>query len=483
MFSILVCPAMFPVKAAAGPFLKINSIDAQSAFPEVTVTCTVKNPGNEHVTGLDEDNLQVYENGYRVNYVRVSSPSESEEYLYLVFSIDTSKSIDRAFLKRIKSSAVEIVNSAGPRDRIAIHRFNNSVRLLNSFSADKRELVDNINSLERHGNRTLLYNSIYDSLDLLGDVSGKRRTVIVFTDGRDEGSSVNDEDIIKFARSMDIPVSFISRRNTGYARSMARIAKMTGGKLIYSDKDDISETYNSILSLLKRRYEVKYRSLMKPGSGTHMLEVRLKYGKLRDREQVSFSTGSGLFSRKDISLNSILLAVIVILVVAAMLSVMIYIIRQERRNLRQQYEKDFKRPPGNDYYDRLIRLSEDECAQEQHVLSSLDPAYSYSDAWLVEKDGPQTGRKYPIFWDEVTIGRQEDNTIVIDDASVSPSHAKIRNVRNVYHIFDLVSDNGTFLNGKKLLRPRALYDWDEIQIGRTLFIFRGSRRIAEQAFK
>lgn len=73
------------------------------------------------------------------------------------------------------------------------------------------------------------------------------------------------------------------------------------------------------------------------------------------------------------------------------------------------------------------------------------------------------------------MGRGQDNTIIINDDAISINHAKIRNVKNIYHIFDLVSQNGTFLNGKKLLRPKSLHDWDEIKIGRTRFIFRGTR--------
>jgi len=42
-----------------------------------------------------------------------------------------------------------------------------------------------------------------------------------------------------------------------------------------------------------------------------------------------------------------------------------------------------------------------------------------------------------------------------------------------YYLFDLISDTGTFLNSKKILRPRLLHDWDEIRMGNTSFIFRG----------
>jgi len=48
----------------------------------------------------------------------------------------------------------------------------------------------------------------------------------------------------------------------------------------------------------------------------------------------------------------------------------------------------------------------------------------------------------------------------------------MRRIEGGYYLYDLVSDSGTYLNGKKLLRPRLLHDWDEIKAGKTVFIFR-----------
>ena len=75
----------------------------------------------------------------------------------------------------------------------------------------------------------------------------------------------------------------------------------------------------------------------------------------------------------------------------------------------------------------------------------------------------------------VTIGRDSTATVQLDDAKCSRIHTAIRYWDDVFVVRDMKSHNGTYLNDKKLLRPKALYDWDEIRIGRTLFIFRGSK--------
>ena len=73
------------------------------------------------------------------------------------------------------------------------------------------------------------------------------------------------------------------------------------------------------------------------------------------------------------------------------------------------------------------------------------------------------GKKFKISSSEISIGRSSDNSIVINDDLVSLKHIKIVCREGVYHLLDQISENGTYLNGKKLLRPKALHDWDEIK--------------------
>jgi len=52
-----------------------------------------------------------------------------------------------------------------------------------------------------------------------------------------------------------------------------------------------------------------------------------------------------------------------------------------------------------------------------------------------------------------TIGRQENNNIIINDLAVSKQHARINWEEN-YFLTDLRSSNGTFVNGKKILHSK-----------------------------
>jgi pSer/pThr/pTyr-binding forkhead associated (FHA) protein len=70
----------------------------------------------------------------------------------------------------------------------------------------------------------------------------------------------------------------------------------------------------------------------------------------------------------------------------------------------------------------------------------------------------------------VTIGRKADNTLVIEDPAVSGHHARIVKVQAVFFLEDLMSTNGTAINGRPITRHQ-LRDTDLITIGQHRLVF------------
>lgn len=65
--------------------------------------------------------------------------------------------------------------------------------------------------------------------------------------------------------------------------------------------------------------------------------------------------------------------------------------------------------------------------------------------------------------ERLTIGRAQDNDLVINDPGVSSHHAELVRDHSGYEIVDLGSTNGVFVNGKRVERQSLNY-WDEIQV-------------------
>lgn len=70
---------------------------------------------------------------------------------------------------------------------------------------------------------------------------------------------------------------------------------------------------------------------------------------------------------------------------------------------------------------------------------------------------------------ELTIGRKEDNMIVLPESYVSGHHARIYIKNTNYILEDLNSTNGTILNGEKIEGKSYLRVDDEIEIGTIVF--------------
>jgi pSer/pThr/pTyr-binding forkhead associated (FHA) protein len=70
----------------------------------------------------------------------------------------------------------------------------------------------------------------------------------------------------------------------------------------------------------------------------------------------------------------------------------------------------------------------------------------------------------------ITIGRLDDNDIVIENLAVSGHHAKIDTVGNDFLVTDLQSKNGTFVN-EALVHSHKLRHGDIITIGKHMLVF------------
>ena len=90
--------------------------------------------------------------------------------------------------------------------------------------------------------------------------------------------------------------------------------------------------------------------------------------------------------------------------------------------------------------------------------------------WLIIKRGGRRGQIFRLGKESI-IGRT-GATIVLNDPKVSRSHAKIALRENQFLIVDILSENGTFVNGERLQVERALAENDEIRVGDTVMVLK-----------
>ncbi|AHX15542.1 forkhead-associated protein [Dyella jiangningensis] len=113
--------------------------------------------------------------------------------------------------------------------------------------------------------------------------------------------------------------------------------------------------------------------------------------------------------------------------------------------------------------DELNRLADEAGAASTGRASVHEPVLEGANAGL-------EGRRFSLRAGRQTIGRRDDNDIVIGDLSVSSAHAWIMNQQGHYVIMNTLSTNGTFVNGKRV-HEATLKHGDRVRLGQVEFVF------------
>ena len=100
------------------------------------------------------------------------------------------------------------------------------------------------------------------------------------------------------------------------------------------------------------------------------------------------------------------------------------------------------------------------------------PNKSGSDCLVViySTDSRQLGKRHVLASQPVSLGRGSDNTIVLENDSVSRRHCRIEKRGPGYHVQDLNSTNGTYVNDE-LISDYQLRRGDQVKVGDTIFKF------------
>jgi pSer/pThr/pTyr-binding forkhead associated (FHA) protein len=91
-------------------------------------------------------------------------------------------------------------------------------------------------------------------------------------------------------------------------------------------------------------------------------------------------------------------------------------------------------------------------------------------ALVVRAGGGRVGESFPLDADRMTIGRRPDSDVFLDDVTVSRDHALIVRRGAEFHLDDIGSLNGTYVNRRRI-ESHHLADGDELQVGKYKLTF------------
>ena len=97
-------------------------------------------------------------------------------------------------------------------------------------------------------------------------------------------------------------------------------------------------------------------------------------------------------------------------------------------------------------------------------------AFGRHQGLFVVNQGAKAGARYALNADVVSLGRDPNSDIFLDDVTVSRRHAEVERRGARYSIRDVGSLNGTYVN-RNLVEQGELSEGDEVQVGKFKLVF------------
>jgi VWFA-related protein len=267
-------PVQAPGPVASAPQPPPKPFTLEVNVEVVSVTAVVFDKAGRFVRGLGPKDVQLLEDGVpqEVSYFREASsqgdPSERVP-LSVVLVLDTSGSMNES-LHFLQEAVLSFVYKLEDVDTAMVVSFNESVKGSAEFTGDIDRLERFVDGLQAWGG-TSLYDAIHYSLERIRDRPG-RKAVIVFSDGADTTSTMEDKQVVEFARANEATVYCIGFKGSGPFGTprgfLRRIASETGGQFFAPDKvGELIKVFNEISDELKNHYLLAYTP-KKPADNT-----------------------------------------------------------------------------------------------------------------------------------------------------------------------------------------------------------------------
>ncbi len=271
-----------PAPATPGSPAQRPPLRLEVGVDVVSVTAVVFDKGGKILHGLGPQDVELLEDGVKqdVSYFReASSLGDPKERvpLSVVLVLDTSGSMAQS-LRFLQEAVLNFMYKLDDVDQALVVSFSESIKGSAEFTGDTDRLERFVEGLQAWGG-TSLYDAIHYSLGRIKDQPG-RKALVVFTDGADTTSTMEDKQVVDYARAVEATVYCIGFKGTGFGGPprgfLRRIASETGGQFFSPDKvGDLIKVFAEISAELKNHYLLAYTPKRAADGSWRQIELKV----------------------------------------------------------------------------------------------------------------------------------------------------------------------------------------------------------------
>jgi VWFA-related protein len=267
--------------------LKVN-------VPLVNVDVLVTSKNGQFIPGLKEGNFRVLEDGVPQS---ITNFTVSQAPITAVLLVEFA-STNYIFMRDALEASYAFANTLKKDDWVAVSYYDMQPHILVDFTQDKRAVYGALNTLRIPGfSETNMFDALYDTLDRLDRVEGKKYVILVAT-GIDTFSKLTLDKIMKKVKEtkdvtiFPISIGFILREmyearggtraphalgipltQIDYLQAdneMKTFAAMTGGRAYFPRfQGELPELFGDISSDIRHQYSLSYHPTNTKLDGTY----------------------------------------------------------------------------------------------------------------------------------------------------------------------------------------------------------------------
>lgn len=383
------------------------------------------------------------------------------------------------------------------------------VRVTDGFVTDKSQLMTNIDTYQRSyehytefPNRSDMYTAIRESMEKLAPIQGTK-SIIVFTSGYSMNNSGSDSEVqvLKKAQDLHIPVyiiqyayrSGVAAESEGFAKSTYGAFKSYRTKVSTGIETAIKNAANDLLDLypqIPKRYQgndymISFTSNAQEGDEAKMINLSVDGAEIREQLMPPPMT-FGIWIKR----NTLLFIVILIVVVAAIAMLISFMVKskkktelqqelinkqqeetkrieEQRKKDKEEFERRERERAKKEETERLEKERQQQQDEQDRLVGLMRKKNLYP---RLTCDTGVDKFVYEINKPLVTIGREEDNDLVIERPTVSRHHAEIVFNGVDFEIINKSEVNKVVVNGSFVDRV-LLRCSDKIALGEVVITF------------
>ena len=273
----------------------------KSGVDVVRIAAVVRDHKGRFVRDLSAHDFEVLDGGWP-RTITDFRPDTTGVSIALLFDVSGSM---EGRLASAREAAAHVLSWLDSRDEAAVFTFDTRLDEVKPFTAGLKTLPDAMTSVVPFG-ATSLHDAIAETAQRVGAREGRRRAVVVFTDGYDTWSRLQPAQVSAVASRIDVPVYIFgivpsidnpgaetataSAERSALAGPLVDLASWTGGHtFVASTPAQRSTSAREILEELRHQYLIAFESSGQPG--WHSLVVRARNRDLTVRARSGYIAG------------------------------------------------------------------------------------------------------------------------------------------------------------------------------------------------